>query len=127
MPHRPNHQPGQNSLFKRVAQFIQEVKNYPKNLTIVPMSFQQDDTLGPLFFRSDITCTRSGGQTAMELMCANRGRIWIHSESKKANPTEDEFLKGIPAWESANAVYLQHLKNAKIVTPDTVSLELLLQ
>jgi hypothetical protein len=116
-----NHQPQQLSLFKRVADFIYNWSDYPDSLTVIPMSFQGDDVIAPLFFRSDITCTRSGGQTAMELMSAGRGKIWVHSEAKKDNGilTNEELLQGIPGWESANASYLQHVKNAEIVTPET--------
>ena len=63
-----------------------------------------------------MTCTRSGGQTAMELMCVSTGQIWIHSEAKKGQ----DVLLGIPGWEGASAVYLQKQKGAKILTPDTI-------
>jgi len=115
-----NHHPKQSTLFKRVADFIENVPDYPRSLTIIPMSFQNDDVIAPLFFRSDITCTRSGGQTAMELMSVGRGKIWVHSEAKgKTQFTNEELLQGIPGWESANASYLQHVKNAELVTPET--------
>jgi len=111
----------QKTLLRKVSELIDQHSAYPKNFTIVPMSFQNDDVIAPLFFRSDITCTRSGGQTAMELLTVSKGQIWIHSEAelKKAPLTEQELLAGIPGWESANALYLQHLRGAKIVTTDT--------
>lgn len=112
--------PDPSSLFQKVTDYVHQHR-HNSLLTIVPMSFQDDDVIAPLFFRSDMTCTRSGGQTAMELLSVSQGEIWIHSEAKKtADPiTNDELLKGIPGWESANASYLQHRRNAKIVTPDT--------
>ena len=118
-----DHKTGERSLFRRVADFTETMKEYPKHFSIVPFSFQNDDVIAPLFSRSHITCTRSGGQTAMELMCVSNGEIWIHSEAKKdAEGNElsmQELLQGIPGWESANAVYLQKLRGAKIVTPET--------
>lgn len=101
-------------LFKSVVDCIQEIQNYPSVLTVIPMSFQSEETIASLFFRSNMTCTRSGGQTSMELLCAGRGSVWIHSEAKGAN-----LLKGIPVWEEGNAVYLQRHKNAQLVTPTT--------
>lgn len=116
-----NHQPGASSLLRRVAEYVEQVEPYPSFLTVIPMSFQNEKVIAPLFFRSNATCTRSGGQTAMELMCTARGDIWIHSEAKaKEGPvTDEELLLGIPGWESANAAYLQQKSGAKIVTPDS--------
>ncbi len=113
-----DHTPGTESLFKQVCDFVEKEKDYPPFFTVVPMSFQTDETIAPLFFRSDITCTRCGGQTAMELMATARGQIWIHSEAKKEAITTEELLDGIPSWESANAAYLLNAVNAKLVTPD---------
>ncbi len=104
------------SLLARVVKFIDQMKDYPKHLSIIPFSFQTDETIAPLFYRSDITCTRSGGGTAMELMCVSNGEIWIHSEAKKTGET---LLRGIPGWEAANALYLQKIRGAKIVSPET--------
>jgi hypothetical protein len=117
---------GQN-LFSNVADYIGSIKKYPEHVTVVPFSFQNDDCIAPLFFRSDLTITRSGGQTAMELMCISKGEMWIHSETKKdpeqkEDLTLEELLKGIPGWEAANAQYLCKVSNAKIVTPDTMAL-----
>ena len=109
-----DHKEGEQTLFKRVTEVVREIKNYPKNLSIIPFSFQKEDVIAPLFYRSDLTCTRSGGQTAMELMCVSTGEIWIHSEAKLGqNPIE-----GIPGWEAASALYLQKLCGAKILTPE---------
>lgn len=57
--------------------------NFPLFLTIVPFSLQTDQELAPLLARSDVTLTRSGGATSMELMHLNRekkGLTLIHSE-----------------------------------------------
>src|SRR3989344_1370115 len=111
-----DHAQGESSLFREVADFVARTKNYPKHFSVIPFSFQNEDVIAPLFFRSDITCTRSGGQTAMELMCVSTGEIWIHSEAKKGQG----LLSGIPGWEGASAVYLQKVRGAKICTPDTI-------
>ncbi len=115
-----HHESGQKTLLRKVSEFVAEWGPYPKNVTIVPMSFQSDDVIAPLFFRSNVTCTRSGGQTAMELLTVSRGEIWVHSEAvaKDSPLTNEELLAGIPGWESANAAYLQYARGAKIVTPD---------
>jgi hypothetical protein len=109
------------SLFRRVSEYVCRMKEYPKNFSVIPFSFQSDDVIALLFYRSNLTCTRSGGQTAMELMCIGSGEIWIHSETKwidkKKEPSLSQLLDGIPGWEAANACYLQKLRNAKIVTP----------
>jgi hypothetical protein len=116
-----DHKPGSLSLFKMVSDYAARVKGYPSYFSVVPMSFQSDQVIAPLFHRSDITCTRSGGQTAMELLCVGSGQIWIHSEAKNktGHYTNEELLAGIPGWESANAVYMQQMGGAKIVTPDS--------
>lgn len=111
-----DHKEGEETLFKRVAEMAGRMKNIPKNLSIIPFSFQKEDVIASLFYRSDVNCTRSGGQTAMELMCVSTGEMLIHSEAKKGH----DLLQGISGWEGASAVYLQKVRGAKIVTPDTV-------
>lgn len=111
-----DHTEGKLSLFRKVAEAVSEAKDYPKGLSIIPFSFQSENVVASLFHRSDLTCTRSGGQTAMELMSVSTGEICIHSEAKNGQ----DLLKGIPGWESASAVYLQRIKGAKIVTPETI-------
>jgi len=109
-----DHKEGEDTLFSKAADLVSRIKDYPKNLSIIPFSFQKESVIAPLFYRSDITCTRSGGQTAMELMCVSTGEIWIHSEAKIGqNPIE-----GIAGWEAASALYLEKLHGAKILTPD---------
>jgi hypothetical protein len=113
-------------LFQKVASTVAGMKDYPRHVTVVPFSFQNDDCIAPLFFRSDLTCTRSGGQTAMELMCISSGEMWIHSETKKdpeqnGDLTLEQLLSGIPGWEAANALYLCKVRSARIVTPETIA------
>jgi hypothetical protein len=119
-----HHKVGQNSLLRQVSSLVVHANDYPAHLTVVPLGFQTDETVASVFYRSDITCTRSGGQTAMELMCVMQGEIWIHSEAKKTADQDkdlslDQLLRGIPGWEAGNAVYLAHFRKAKIVTPET--------
>ncbi len=118
-----DHPMHQDSLFRRVSSFLKEVENYPPFLTVIPFSFQSEEVIAPLFHRSLLTCSRSGGGTAMELMAVSTGNIWIHSETKMKNKdlTLKELLQGIPVWESESALYLLKLNGAKIVTPETFS------
>lgn len=115
-----NHVPNSSSLLKSVSNAVSEISDYPSSFSIVPLSFQTDEIIAPLFHRSDVTCTRSGGQTLMELMCVSPKQIWIHSESKKKKYlSEEELLEGIAGWEAANALYMVRKFGAKIVTPDS--------
>ncbi len=108
------------SLFRDVVELVKREENYPSHLSIIPFSFQSDDAIAPLFHRSDITCSRSGGQTAMELMAVSTGEIWIHSEAKlkSGDASLSHLLKGIPVWESESALYLVKNCAAKVVTPE---------
>lgn len=111
---------GRHSLLHQMAEWIEKTEPYPAHFSIIPFGFQSDDVIAPLFHRSDLTCTRSGGQTAMELLSVSTGEMWIHSETKgEEGLTDEQLLKGIPGWEAASAVYLQKLRGAKIVTPDS--------
>lgn len=117
-----DHEVGKKDLFYQVVNLVETTKKYPENFTVIPISFQQEDVIAPLLHRSDFTCTRSGGQTAMELMCVSTGMIWIHSEAKKKEGltlSTEELLQGIPGWEAFNALYLEKVRGAKIVTPET--------
>lgn len=118
------HIPGQMSLFQKIAEYLDQLKEYPPYLMVIPFSFQNDEAIAPLFYRSDATCTRSGGQTSMELMCVSSGETWIHSEAVGKEPTVEALLEGIPGWEAANALYLKKIKGAKMITPETIGLHL---
>ena len=115
-----DHVPNTSSLFKKVTDVVLNQIEYPVNLSVIPFSFQSDHVVAPLFHRSSITCSRSGGGTATELMAVSTGDIWIHSETKKklTELTLQELLQGIPVWESESALYLVKLNNAKIMTPE---------
>lgn len=112
------------TMFHKIFQLTNSLENYPKNLSIVPMSFQSDEVIAPLFHRSNLTITRSGGHTIMELMAVSNGVNWIHSETKKQNakeiPSYKQLLKGIPAWEAGNARYLHDFYRGDIICPDII-------
>ena len=108
------------NLLKNVCHQIMTVEEFPDNLTIIPLTFQDDSVIAPLIARSDATITRSGGMTTMELLTTMQGQVYVHSEAKIRNtdaPVE-AYLKGIPYWEKGNAQYLIAKKDARITTPD---------
>ncbi len=115
-----DHTPKETTLFRKVSDYVGRLKKYPKHFSVIPFSFQSDDVIAPLFHRTDLSCTRSGGQTAMELMAVSTGEMWVHSEAKKGSKelTQEDLLSGIPGWEAASALYLQKIRGAKIVTPE---------
>lgn len=101
------------------SNFLDFFKNKPQNLNLIPMSFQEDETIATLFHRSDLTITRSGGHTIMELMAVAKREKWIHSEAKKSSSLK-HLLKGFVPWEGGNALYLQQRMEGKIVTPNSI-------
>ncbi len=116
-----DHSPGAHSLYKEIHDYVIQAKPYPTSLIIIPLSFQKEEVVASLFFRSDITITRSGGQTSMELMAVMKGQSLIHSEAKKEGKktlSKEELLSGIPGWEAGNACYLEEKKGARIITPE---------
>ncbi|MBN2479222.1 MAG: hypothetical protein JXA94_03255, partial [Parachlamydiales bacterium] len=104
----------ENDLFNFIYESIKNNINYPQNLKIIPMSFQDDTTIAPLFFRSDATITRSGGSTILELLAVANGKVLIHSEGK----LKQNLIKGMPYWEVGNALYLKKFKNSELVNTD---------
>lgn len=110
-------------LFQSVCALL-EKRRTSCNLCIVPMSYQPEEVVANLFFRSDLTITKSGGQTAMELMAISKGACFIHSEAQGSSLSLQQLLSGIPAWEAGGALYLKEKFNAKIVTPETFKKEL---
>lgn len=108
---------GKESLYHELHKEVTKTVSYPRNLTVIPMSFQPEETIAAIFHMCDLSITRSGGQTAMELMAVSTGKIFIHSETRKNSPSKRELLRGIPVWESGNASYLEKLAGGKIITP----------
>lgn len=101
-------------LLEKISNLVSQARNYPKSLTVIPMPFQDDSVIAPLFFRSDATFTRSGGLTSMELLTVCSGKIWIHAENLK----KGSKIFMMPHWELGNAYYLKEKKGAEIVTPE---------
>jgi hypothetical protein len=97
--------------YDRVVEVILKTPSFPENLCIVPLTFQSDTMIAPLFFRADATITRSGGLTSMELLTICHGKIFIHSEP----PVSKKKKINMPPWEEGNAHYLEKKKGAKIV------------
>jgi hypothetical protein len=114
------HSEGNETLFAHLCHELDAIGSFPEHISAVPLTYQDEDVIASLFFRSDLTCTRSGGQTCMELMAVMQGEIWIHSEAKithKDKRTMKKLLRGIPKWEAGNALYLKDRRGAHIVTP----------
>jgi len=107
-----------STLFQDLCEKICKIKDYPKNLTIVPFSLQPQETIASLFYRSNTTISRAGGGTAMELMSVVKGDILIHSETYDKNASREKLLKGIPGHESGAAEYLEEKVKARVVNPE---------
>lgn len=116
-----------NKLYKSICDLISKEKNSSNNWCLIPMSYQPADVIASLFFRSDLTITKSAGQTAMELMALCKGRCFIHSEvnADKDELSLQELLSGIPVWEAGGALYLKEKFNATLVAPHTFKKELI--
>lgn len=116
--------PNTVSLQQRILELVLSTKDFPDNLTILPLPYQEDAIIAPLLYRSDMSITKCGGITAMELLSVSHGRILIHRE-RPANGTPKFLLKrptvrsGMPPWELGNLRYLRSIKGAQIVTPET--------
>ena len=113
----------QNSLLAKAHALIQGAPCFPSHLSVIPMSFQRDNVIAPLYHRSDATFTRSGGLTAMELASVAKGQIWVHATVKEGSIdekrlTEKALAKGMPSWERGNAAYLCAKKGARFITPN---------
>ena len=116
--------PHSQPLQQKIIELIESSKNFPSNLIILPLPYQEDSVIAPLFHRSDLTLTRAGGITAMELLSVCSGKILIH----RARPTVNlpkfllnrkTILEGMPPWEYGNVRYLKAKKGAQIITPET--------
>lgn len=94
-----------------------------EKIIVCPMSFQKDGVIAKLFFRADLSLTKSGGQTVMELMAVSKAKFLIHSGAKihkQKKLSKKELIQGIPAWEAGNALYLEKKYDARIVTPELI-------
>ena len=111
------------NLFKTISNYVQDTEDLPANISVFPMSFQEDDIIAPIFHRSDITITRSGGQTGIEIMSVATGKNFIHSEMEynpNNPPKESDLLNGIAKWEGGNALLIQQKIGSKFIIPEFV-------
>lgn len=112
----------ENSLQQEIKHLLNNIHPYPTNLSVIPLSYQEDGFIAPLIHRASAIITRSGGLTSMELLAAARGHIWIHQ-----GQTRPPFLyrllspptAGMPPWEKGNALYLSAKKGAHFISPST--------
>ena len=105
-------------LLHKIYNLICSVEEYPNKLTIIPLPFQDDTIIAPLFSRSNATFTRSGGITSLELMAVARGSIWIHMEQHSDSKLLRKPYPYMVSWERGNAFYLYSIKGAQFITPD---------
>jgi len=108
-----------DGLNRAIYDKIMHFEDYPKNLTIIPMSFQSEEVIASLYNRSNLTVTRSGGQTAVELMSVSKAKFCVHTECRLKEYNEKKFLQGIPVWEAGSACYMKKKMNASYVNPET--------
>ncbi len=112
------------SLLTQIIQLIESTTNFPSSLTIVPLSYQNDEIIAPLYHRSDATFTRSGGLTSMEILSACQGHVWVHKGTPPRRLPKiflrcKTIREGMPPWEKGNADYLKAKKGALFITPDS--------
>ena len=111
------------NFYHSIIHEIQKIKTYPKNLTIIPLSFQDDIALAPLYYKLDFIIAKSGGLTTMELIEAVKKNIYIHdSPSPKFSKiltfiTRNTF-DGMPPWERGNANFIIARKKAQLINPE---------
>ena len=105
---------GNECFYKELCNTIQQKADWPQNLRVVPLSFQNADHIVSL----ELNChsiTRSGGATIMELLVLNdacqnekfadlpqRQRL-IHAQKIEGR----SLVESIPLWERGNFLHLQ--------------------
>ena len=109
--------------FHAIIEEIEKHQDYPKTLTVVPLAFQHDTALAPLYASLDFIIAKSGGLTTMELIKAVDGAIFIHDTPEQG--LSRFFTKltkhkhdAMPPWERGNANYIIAKKKAQIITPE---------
>ena len=97
--------------YKEISQYIKEIKPWPANLKVIPLSFQDPIQLVSLELQCH-TITRSGGSTVMELfvieeVCKTHNlpnkKRFIHAQKVKNRTLENS----LPVWEKGNYFFLQ--------------------
>jgi hypothetical protein len=114
------------SFYDSIIKEIEKVEEYPKNLTIIPLSFQMDKVLAPLYYNLDFILAKSGGLTTMEIIESVNGDIFIHEGKLPKVPKlfslwSKRKIDSMPLWERGNANFLMAKKGAKMITPNSFS------
>ncbi len=110
--------------YKVLCQYIQEQKEWPENLRVLPLSFQDPTQLVSLELHCD-TDTRTGGGTVMELIVlsevekATQERLaeqgieytprkrYIHAQPANEGKLELSLEEYIGVWEKGNFFFLK--------------------
>lgn len=107
------------SSFEVIKNFWLNQKNLPSNFHPVLLSTQEQITVAGLLSASDLTITRAGGLTSMELLAIKPKNSSIHTDViHKGKPV----LGKMPPWEIGNAEVLIDKIGAKIIHPDFIQL-----
>ncbi|CRX39094.1 hypothetical protein [Estrella lausannensis] len=118
--------PGKECFYKELCDYIKTQKNWPSNLRVIPLSFQNPEHLVNLELKCN-TITRSGGGTVMELLVLHelvegkKSKLkpkmrFIHAQKVKGRDLESS----IPLWERGNYLHLRGAvgsKHCKVVDP----------
>lgn len=118
----------QNCFYKTLCQHIQSKPDWPANLRVVPLSFQDPEQLVTLELQCH-TITRSGGATAMELLVLNEASKTIGLPSKcrfvhaQRVPGRRELEESIPLWERGNFYFLEDQLGAEVIEPSALTAE----
>ncbi len=122
---KPSSDQEPNVLLPQINDALEKLKNAGKlapNFTLVPFSYQSDDVIAFLMARSDMSITRSGGITSMQLLELDKAdlpkregkQILIHSEAQLFQKTtaqdSTEFVNSI------STAVATHMANKRLAT-----------
>lgn len=99
-----------DSLYSQVCETIQSL-NLPQHFRVIPLSYQSDQEIAPLFARSNFTLTKTGGSTALELYATQPKKMLFHQASEKA---------GMVIWEEGNADFLGKIARTWLVSQTSI-------
>jgi hypothetical protein len=109
-------------IYKELATYIQKQSDWPTNLHILPLSYQDPKQLVSLEMTCD-TITRSGGSTAMELLVLSNVDVGTGRHPRRfihAHRVGKRDLEGsIPLWERGNYYFLREQIGAEIIDPES--------
>ncbi len=117
-------QKSSQSYYQSILDELAKIEDYPKSLTIIPLAFQDDTCLAPLYYHLDFIIAKSGGLTTMELLQSVEKNIFIHDNPRPIFSnilsvlTKSDF-DTMPPWERGNANFIIAKKNAKLITPES--------